>query len=85
MQLSHVMTKSVFYPALGKPGADAMGKDAFTEFMNSNSPQVKSVCVMMDEVLQHDNGPLQDMYCNMSSGNLGDENCNRIESRCIYD
>lgn len=54
MQLSPVMTKSVYDLCPSKPGADAVGKVAFTEFINSNSPQAKSVIVMMDVVLQQD-------------------------------
>lgn len=51
MQQSPVMSKSVYDPGPGKPQADAMGKVAFTEFMNSNSPQAKSGILMIDVVL----------------------------------
>ena len=45
------MSKSVYDPGPGKHQADAMGKVAFTEFMNSNSPQAKSGILMIDAVL----------------------------------
>lgn len=51
IQLSPVMSTSIYDPDPGEPGADAIGKVPLTEFMNSNSPQAKLIIVMMDVVL----------------------------------